>query len=489
MMESTNVERWGIAASAPPINPAEVETTEEAVEVVVMWGQNVLHVEHVSPPRDVILEDMLGQEAGAKHPVVVERDGRLCCVIPAGADMLVTVGDATRSLDALTEQGALASFEGLTDARLYPLPEGATAHVEHSGLTFVVRPTRAAKAVASGADVAWRRYGWVAISLAVHGIFLAAFYLMPPSTSALSLDNVSADARMIQYLDNANATEEVDEPDWVEPESTEEAGGQGERHDGEEGDSGEENAPQANNRYAVEGDPSDENPEMARERAREEMPTVGAIGAVAVMMGSWAVPTSPYGADQAHGNDAFSAIGNLMGDQAGSAFGNYGLGMSGTGRGAGGTGQGGIGLGGLDTLGHGGCAGGRCGNGNDYGGGNGRLHRRNPRPQVTVPRGVAQVRGGLSREAIRRVVRRNLSQVRHCYEQGLVSNPSIEGRVTVSWIVNPTGAVSTSSIASTTLSNSSVERCIARAVTRWSFPQPDGGGPVGVNYPFVLRSP
>ena len=36
--------------------------------------------------------------------------------------------------------------------------------------------------------------------------------------------------------------------------------------------------------------------------------------------------------------------------------------------------------------------------------------------------------------------------------------------------------------------NASVESCIANAVRRWSFPQPDGGMPVGVNYPFLLTS-
>src|SRR5699024_6424817 len=45
-------EQYGIIATAPPVNPAEVEAPQSAVEVVMMWGDSsVLHVEHLSPPR------------------------------------------------------------------------------------------------------------------------------------------------------------------------------------------------------------------------------------------------------------------------------------------------------------------------------------------------------------------------------------------------------------------------------------------------------
>jgi hypothetical protein len=43
-------------------------------------------------------------------------------------------------------------------------------------------------------------------------------------------------------------------------------------------------------------------------------------------------------------------------------------------------------------------------------------------------------------------------------------------------------------VAGSSLGNRSVETCIAGAVRRWSFPAPDGGGIVIVNYPFMLTS-
>jgi hypothetical protein len=487
--------RWGIAASGPPVNPAEVETAAQALEVAVLWGDEVLHVEHLSPPRDVVLGEagdsdyVLGADAlGTERlPVVVEREGTLFCVVPEGAEGSVTVGEATRTFAALEAEGKLRPFGELPGARLYPLPEGASARVTHRGFSFRVRPTNAGRAPGPGAPVPWRRYGWVGLSLAVHAVFLVMFYFLPPSSRALCLDQIGAADRMVEYIDPSREVVEEDLPEWTEA-SDEPSGGTGERHADEEGQSGDEDAAVTGRRYAVEGSPDDPNPEMAQHAAEEMAANVGAIGAVRSLVGSWDSPTSPYGAERAHGNDPMSAIGALMGDQVGDSFGFRGLGMNGTGRGGGGTGLGTYGLGRLGTLGHGGGDG--PGQGYGPGGYGGGVNLREREHHDRVPRireTGGSVTGALSAEAIRRVVRRHLPEVRFCYEQGLQTNPSIEGRVTVGWIIGATGAVQSATVQGSDLGNSEVERCIAGAVRRWTFPQPDGGGVVGVNYPFVLQ--
>ena len=55
--------------------------------------------------------------------------------------------------------------------------------------------------------------------------------------------------------------------------------------------------------------------------------------------------------------------------------------------------------------------------------------------------GEADVRGSLSREVIRRVIRRHINEVRFCYEQELAQRPDLAGRVTVSFIISATGSV------------------------------------------------
>lgn len=485
--------RYGIAASGPPVNPAEVESHTSAAEVVVMWGDmSVLHVEHLSPPRsfyvgegdvDYLLEaSVLG---AGRMPVTTAAGGGVAVVVPEGAEGDVTVGDMTMSLADLKAQGKLQQCPEMAGAMQYPLPDGAVAKVRYRGFTFMTKSTAAGKRVGGGVDVEWKRYIWTAVSLSVHGAFLLMFYFLPPRPASLSLDLLSADSRLVEYLMEPPETQEEETPDWLEEQEQmdDNEGGTGKRHRDEEGAMGEETSKKTNNRFGIEGPQDNQDPQMAREQAREQAANVGAIGILRAMTGSWNSPTSPYGADQALGNDPMSAIGALMGDQIGSNFGFGGLGLRGTGRGGGGTGEGTIGLGNLGTIGHGGGG----GTGSGYGRGAGGLRGR----QARVPRirtGNADVRGSLSREVIRRVIQRHINEVRFCYEQELNQRPDLEGRVMVSFIISPTGAVQSATVGSSTISNARVESCITTAVRRWTFPAPDGGGVVGVNYPFVLTS-
>ncbi len=106
----------------------------------------------------------------------------------------------------------------------------------------------------------------------------------------------------------------------------------------------------------------------------------------------------------------------------------------------------------------------------------------------TIRTGTASVRGSLSKEVIRRYIRRHINQIRFCYEQQLARQPDLNGRVAVRFVISSSGAVSSSSVASSTLGDPTAETCIARAVQRIAFPQPEGGGVVIVTYPFMFQS-
>ncbi len=488
---------YGIAASGPPVNPADVETSDSAVEIVIMWGElSVLHVAHLSPPRTFVLGEqsekadyLIGAEVlgSARLPLLLAGDGQApTVVIPEGATGSVTVGEQSLSIDDLAAQGKLQSST-VAGARQYPLPTGATVRLSFRGMTFIVKQTAQGRAVGiGGSGIEWRQQIWTGVSLSIHLAFLAMFYFMPPSPSSLSLDLLSQDSRLVQYLMQPPETVEEETPEWLQEQqqNDDQEGGTGKRHKDEEGAMGEENHEKTTNRYGIEGPADNPDPHMARQQAIDQARTAGAIGVLQSMAGAWNSPTSPYGQDSALGTDPMSALGALMGDQIGGNFGFGGLGLRGTGRGGGGTGEGTIGLGTLGTIGHG--AG--TGSGSGYGSGAGGFRGRS----ASVPRvragGDAEVRGSLSREVIRRVIRRHINEVRFCYEQELSQRPDLAGRVTVSFIISATGAVQTASVANTTLNNARVEGCVAQAVRRWTFPAPDGGGAVLVNYPFVLDS-
>jgi hypothetical protein len=500
-IEDTEGVRYGLIAVGPSVDPHEVETGDSAVEVVIMWGQSsVLHVAYLSPPRAFYVGEgplkpkkgeegvdfLMGREAIGvdRMPVVVESGGGVAVVIPNGATGEVTIGEDHWDLQGLVVSGKAQPCRELAGAHQFTLPAGATATVKFRDFTFVVRPVHAGKPIVAPPVFDYRAHMWTGISLLAHIALLLLMYFMPPSPSSLSLELLNPDSRLVKYLSEPPETEE-EVPEWLKSDKQDAEGGKGKRHDGDEGQMGKEEAKKTKNRYGIEGPEDNPDPHMAREEALREAQTAGILGVLQASTGAWNSPTSPYGRETALGTDPMSALGAMMGDQIGENFGFRGLGLRGTGRGGGGTGQGTIGLGSLGTIGHGGGG----GSGQGYGSGAGGLGGRQSRvPSVT--QGTAEVRGSLSKEVIRRVIRRHLNEVRFCYEQQLRQRPDLEGRVSVKFIISPTGSVQSSVVDSgrSTLSDGQVQSCIAGAVRRWTFPSPEGGGVVIVTYPFMLNS-
>jgi TonB family protein len=183
------------------------------------------------------------------------------------------------------------------------------------------------------------------------------------------------------------------------------------------------------------------------------------------------------------GSDAKTVLGQLVGTEIAGAFGRGGLGSLGSGAGAAGEGEGTIGVGKLATIGDYGQ-----GDGKDrgYGHGVGQLAKRTQPHGPDIIPGIATSRGALDKEIIRRIVRRNINQVRYCYDQALTRQPTLAGRVVVQFTIAGNGTVIASLLGNSTLGAPAVESCIVQAVKRWEFPKPEGGGLVMVSYPFQL---
>ncbi len=205
----------------------------------------------------------------------------------------------------------------------------------------------------------------------------------------------------------------------------------------------------------------------------------GILGMMAADSGHFLA--SPYGGAFAV-DDSEDVWGGLTGTEVGEAFGVGGLGLVGTGEGGGGTGEGTIGLGNTGLIGKGGGGGTGSGYGRGSGAGFGGRGKKVPR----VRQAKATVTGSLDKDIVRRIVRAHINEVRYCYNQGLTKDPALEGRVTVDFTIASTGKVSASSVSAETLGDEDVGKCIAKAVKRWKFPKPTGGGTVNVAYPFVL---
>jgi hypothetical protein len=207
------------------------------------------------------------------------------------------------------------------------------------------------------------------------------------------------------------------------------------------------------------------------------------IGLLAKLIGGDPnAPTAPWGREVSLGQDDKSALGNMFGDSIGDSFGT-GLGLSGAGQGGGGPGAG-IGLGDLGPLGHGCCSGPDQGIGVGRGRPQGGHQAKAPR---LVQGDVIDNGGRLPAEVIQRIVRMNFGRFRLCYENGARGNPGLQGRVTVKFLIDRSGAVSMTADGGSDLPDQGVVKCVVGSFGNLSFPQPEGGM-VTVVYP-ILFSP
>lgn len=474
---------------------AELDAADgSAIEVRVRWGDDaVLQVSHLSPPRPFVVGDvqegekldppdfLLGSETLGfpRWPLVVEHGAGHAVVVPQGAQGDVQTQGQLFSIAQLQQSGAAVATSELPGAVAVGITQGTIITVRLGGFVFEVKSVAAARPFIGGSTIDWRPVPFLLGSAGLFGLMLLFFALSPPRSSSLSLDLIDDESLILDFL--VRAEEKEKERIFTQGPTGESGGEEGERHEGDEGEMGKEETPNTKKRYGIKGPEDNADPHMAKERAIAQAKTAGILGILQNTLGDMG-PTSPFGRDTALGRDSLSALGNLVGGEIGESGGFGGLALSGSGRGGGGTGEGTVGMGSVGTLGRGG----RGQGGTGFGSGRGGLGGRGASVPV-VRQGVATTVGSLSKEVIRRVVRRHINEVSFCYEQRLAKRPDLEGRVTINFIISQSGAVQSSQVKESTLGDGQAESCIAQAVRRWTFPAPEGGGIVVVNYPFLLN--
>ncbi len=93
---------------------------------------------------------------------------------------------------------------------------------------------------------------------------------------------------------------------------------------------------------------------------------------------------------------------------------------------------------------------------------------------------------GLDRDQITAVINKHKGEITYCYESSLKSNPSLRGKVSIQFIINPSGRVSKANIAESSAQSPTLESCMIAKLRSWKFPQPIGKVNVDVLYPFHL---
>lgn len=466
-----------VAAARPEVDLGNLEDSlARTLEVRVLWGDQVLHVAHLSEGGLSLGEagDVLVPEAvlGSRHFEVVRFEGGQATLhAPVGARLsgLVTPLAAEQSVQVDDHAGfSLGDFS-----------------VEVSLQRAGKRPV--APLLAGLGEGASRQVG---LSMVLHAALIASFAFFMPSLGADDAESMSREQilQMRAYLDAAADKEKEALDEKMDDAQNDPSGGTGQRAVGEEGKMGNANAQVADARWAKKG-PAD-NPDPALAQSREAMlHEASTLGMISLLSSAAVVdpnaPTHPWGREDALGKDPLSADGNMWGSVIGESFGGGGLGLSGGGLGGGGTGKG-VGLGEIG-FGHtmGTCAdGGPClgmGPGGS-GRGTGRLRPDHKVRDISMKQGITQVNGHIPAEVIQRIVRANFGRFRNCYESGLRTNPALTGRVATRFVIDRTGAVSMAQDGGSDMPDRSVVSCVVRSFQNLSFPAPEGGV-VTVSYP------
>lgn len=481
------VPTYVIVPCQAPIDASEVETDAKAIELSIRWADSLLEVIHLAAKRTFTVGDGTATQdfvvpadaLGATSFELVSADGTIRFPANATGEIRVASGETVDRDGAVAAGLAQRQADGSVTILAGSCP---LVTVEIGNLRFSFASVAAGKRVAGASTPDKRAFGFHGLSLGLHAAFIVAAFALMPALNADDATEITNDQRyeLMQTL-AAQAEKDAEEEKALEEIKPGKADERGEGSKGEEGKLGDVNSKATNKHFSIAG--KDQERMLGKEQAIADAQKFGMIGLISTLDGSDPnTPIAPWG-DIAQGNDAANHLGNFWGEEAGNAFGFGGLGLTGVGEGGGRRGEGiGVGdIGGLGTCVSAGCGGGSLGAFSSA--------RLSPRHQVAGVRmrsaGDTKVGGRLPPEVIQRVIRQNFGRMRACYEPALRTNPNLQGRVAVKFVIGRDGSVGTASNGGSDLPDSGVVSCVVRAFYGISFPQPENGI-VTVTYPIMF---
>jgi len=460
---------------------------QRAIDVMVSWGNSVIYVGELNPPRSFFV----GETAGAtgcdcflpsevlgveRWPLVLLEGSELSCVVhPNAVGEFEHAHEEPTSVELLPDRGDWVEWPG---ARKLVLGDGSRVHLELGGVRFDLRLGQAEERIARSASAVTDKTtaAYFGLSFGFHASILGALAFFTPALGLTAEEDLDQSRLylMQQYLDASAEREKKLEEAQADMGPREDEGGTGTRAAGEEGAMGTPTTSKKSGRYGIQGNAPPADQQLSRAAALEAAQTFGII---AILAGDPNTPTAPWGRDLAIGSDALSARGNMWGPSIDEAFGAGGLGLTGFGESGGGRGEG-IGMGEIGGLGHGNGTGSGMGFGPGDGGFARGIGRNGGTHATRTPRmrpGQTITSGRLPPEVIQRTVRQNFGRFRMCYQQGLTRNPNLQGRVAARFVIDRTGAVSSVSNGGSDLPDSAVTSCVISAFYGLSFPEPENG--------------
>lgn len=449
---------------------------KKTLEVVLLWREAVMSVGHYSKPGPVTVGDHPKADfrvAAEGLPVdkfhLLDQEGGEF-VVNWTQGMALEVRDDSGEIlgeDELAQKGRVQNKEvdGAT-ARRYKIGLNDRVAVQVGEVTFVAQYVSPARIIATSVLKTLDFYFTKILSLSFlgHAFLLLALLLTPIAPTDFDDDLFKNPNRFAKLI--------LKEPEKApEPKKKFELSGskQGARHKDEEGKFGKIDKPKKDALASTKGAPK-----IDPNKREEDRKIALESGIFKALKGGPGGNVSNVFGPGGLGTGINNALGGLRGTDMGDAGGAGGLGSRGTGPGGGGSS---LGIGGLGS-----------GTGRGTGGlGNVDLGGRGKGQYKVIP-GRTITKGCLTQQQVLRVITRVQSQAKYCYERELTKNPNLSGKITTTFEIGPTGAVTWVRVAESTMGNATVEKCLERVVQRLRFPPCQGGGTAEITYPWIFKS-
>lgn len=91
--------------------------------------------------------------------------------------------------------------------------------------------------------------------------------------------------------------------------------------------------------------------------------------------------------------------------------------------------------------------------------------------------------GNIDSAGVMKVIRASNAAIKRCYDKALITNPSLQGKISVKIVVNMEGRVGSVTLSEDTLKDAEVAKCVQGVIGRLRFPKPEGG-PATIVYPY-----
>jgi Ca-activated chloride channel family protein len=96
--------------------------------------------------------------------------------------------------------------------------------------------------------------------------------------------------------------------------------------------------------------------------------------------------------------------------------------------------------------------------------------------------------GGLSKEAVQKVIKEQLSSIELCYKKALEKQPNLQGEATFRLVIDSKGQVTKVSLVSSKLKDKNFEQCSIQKIKELIFPAPEGAEKVAATISMDLRT-